>query len=360
MRPDRFALARPLAPLAPIVLFAALVAAPLAAQQPVLRPALPAGDGAHAAATGALAATVPQAPLAPAHANAAGPVPLVFLANHGQWPSEARFVMRHRSFAAQMRRDGIQLQRERTEPTPLGVAVRLSFVGTDGVDPVVAEAATTRVHSFTDGAVEATDLRAATALRYRDLWPGIDLVVHDCAGELEYDVELSPGADLAAVAFRCEGGEATIDAEGCLVVKTELGDLRQLPPRTWETGEEGESFPVVCRFALLADGSYGFDVERRDPSRKLVVDPVILWATYFGASGDDLAFALDVFPNGEVVVCGQTSSLPTFPTTCRCRVATCTTAATSTCRRTSSRSPRAARSPSATCAPGTPRAATRP
>ncbi len=248
--------------------------------------------------------------------SAAGPVPLVFLANTGQWPTEARFVMRHRTFAAQFFRDGIQLQRERREPTPLGVGVRLSFVGTSGAEPTLAHAAATRVHSFLgDAAHWRSDLGAATALRYAKLWPGVDLVVHDRQGELEYDLELAPGADLDAIAFRCEGGTAAIAADGSLVIATELGELRQPPPCTWEQGEEGESFPVPCRYVLRGDGTYGFAVERRDAGRSLVVDPVILWATYFGASGDDLAYALDVFPNGEVVVCGQTSSLPTFPAT---------------------------------------------
>lgn len=246
-----------------------------------------------------------------------GPVPLTFVENQGQWDTDARFVLRHRSFAARFHDSAIVLQRERQGDAPLGVAVRFSFENARAVAPNVEGVGTARASSFVGSRDRwRSGLRAGSRLRYTALWPGVDLLVRDHGGEIEYDFELAPGADLSKVVIRCEGGSGLrLDQAGGLVVETPLGDLQQRPPVTWEIGASGSRRPLASRFVMKSDDSFGFAVDGRDPTQALVVDPVILWATYFGATGDDLIFGIDVAANGDTLVVGRTSSLFTFPAT---------------------------------------------
>ncbi|MCA8952899.1 MAG: VCBS repeat-containing protein [Planctomycetes bacterium] len=247
-----------------------------------------------------------------------GPLPLVFVENRGQWPTDATWLLRHRSFAARFHDDGIVLQRERQGDAPLGVAIRLAFVGATPTVPVAAAADDgPRVHSFVGARSNwRPDLAAARALRYAGIWPGVDLVVRDSGGELEYDLEVAPGGDLAAVALRAEGGGTPrLADDGSLVLPTALGELRQAAPTTFEVDADGGRRTVPCRFELRGDDTFGFIADRTDPSSALVVDPVVLWASFFGATGNDLPYGLDVAANGDVLVVGQTTSLFTFPVT---------------------------------------------
>ncbi|MBL8899381.1 MAG: VCBS repeat-containing protein, partial [Planctomycetes bacterium] len=162
---------------------------------------------------------------------------------------------------------------------------------------------------------EATNWRTGLALhgalRYRSLWPGVDLVVHGREGELQYDLHFQPSADLTQVALRVEGADTVrIDAEGAMVLATELGELCQQPPLTWEVAADGSRVVVPSAFELREDGSYGFCVERSDTSRPLVVDPVLVWGTYFGGSGNDNVQGVAVDDSAAVYVTGLTNGLP--------------------------------------------------
>jgi hypothetical protein len=45
-----------------------------------------------------------------------------------------------------------------------------------------------------------------SAVRFRSLYNGIDLVYHGARGRLEYDFEVAPGADAGQIALEVEGG----------------------------------------------------------------------------------------------------------------------------------------------------------
>ena len=58
----------------------------------------------------------------------------------------------------------------------------------------------------------------------------------------------------------------------------------------------------------------GFRVAAYDPSRPLIIDPVLVYSTYLGGSGDDVGQGIAVDGAGSAYVTGDTSSTD-FPTT---------------------------------------------
>src|SRR4029077_8756368 len=72
------------------------------------------------------------------------------------------------------------------------------------------------------------DLATYARVRYRGVYPGIDIVYYGNQRQLEYDVVVAPGAHPETVRFRFDGIQGmTIDSNGDLVLKTDAGDIRQ-------------------------------------------------------------------------------------------------------------------------------------
>lgn len=80
-----------------------------------------------------------------------------------------------------------------------------------------------------------TDIPNYAKVRYRDLYPGIDLIVYGNQRNLEYDFEVSPGADTQAIVLEFGGiDNLTIDEMGDLLLKTEGGELKMHKPVVYQ------------------------------------------------------------------------------------------------------------------------------
>jgi gliding motility-associated-like protein len=118
------------------------------------------------------------------------------------------------------------------------------------------------------------------SVRYSDLWPGIDLRVYMRDGAFKYDLELAPGADASKAVFRYEGLEGmSVDAEGDLVLRTSLGEVKELRPVAWYA--DGAREPVACAYVLQGD-RLSFSMPGADHGRPIVIDPVLVASTLSG------------------------------------------------------------------------------
>ena len=84
---------------------------------------------------------------------------------------------------------------------------------------------------------------------------------------------------------------------------------------------------TTVRFAL---GDY-------DPTLTLVIDPVIVYATYLGGGGDDEVIGVELDEAGDLYVFGRTDGRQTFPSTHTdptSRTSTPSTASSRKCRPT--------------------------
>ena len=150
-------------------------------------------------------------------------------------------------------------------------------------------------------------------VRYRGIYPGVDLTFYGQQHQLEFDFIVKPGADPAAIALGIQGAEKIrTDEAGDLVLTSAAGDLRLHKPVAFQ--KQGETRqPVDARFIVknkevaLALGAY-------DRSRELVIDPSIAYSTYLGKGNEDDGFGIAVDSTGAAYIAGQTLSSG-FPTT---------------------------------------------
>ena len=151
-------------------------------------------------------------------------------------------------------------------------------------------------------------------VRYRDVYPGVDLLYYGNQGELESDFVVAPGANPEVVKLSVAGAEAvTIDAAGDAVLRMKDGALRLRKPFVYqETG--GARRQIAGNYVLAGNNQLSFKVAQYDHSQPLVIDPVLSYSTYLGGNSVDEITAIAVDSAGNAYVTGDTTST-NFPTT---------------------------------------------
>lgn len=192
-----------------------------------------------------------------------------------------------------------------------GTPVRLRWVGANRNPEIEGEAPLPgRSHYFVgrDPAGWRTGVPQYGRVRYRGLYPGIDLVYYGAERSLEFDLVVAPGADPGHIRMQFAGvEELRLDANGGLV----LGGLRLHRLHVYQEAG-GARRKVAGGYVRLGRREMGVQVGRYDQSLPLVIDPVLSYASYLGGSGIDSAAAAVVDAAGYVYVAGQTDSL-NFP-----------------------------------------------
>ncbi len=208
-------------------------------------------------------------------------------------------------------------------------AVKLDFVGANpDVQPVGQDPAETVVSYFRGRPDEwHTGLPTYQRIVYPDLWPGIDLAYTGAGGYLKYEFVVHPGADPGQIRLAYRGAEAvTLNAAGQIEVTTPVGGFTDDLPVAWQEGPAGRT-PVSATFdiqpatfnpstgsgqALEPSTAFSFALSPYDPTRTLVLDPVVLlYCGYIGGASGDNGHGIAVDGAGNAYVTGYTT--PTRP-----------------------------------------------
>ena len=189
-------------------------------------------------------------------------------------------------------------------------AVRMSLEGARAANGEAEAREETRTNYLIGSRPEnwRTNVENFGRVRYRDVWPGVDVVYYGNQRRLEHDFVLAPGADVSQVRMRMEGAQSMhVDAaKGDLVLEMEGGYVRHWSAVLVSYQErDGRRDAVESRYVLAADGRVGFAVGSYDRKRALVIDPVLTYSTYLGGSYEDQVRAIAVDATGALYVAGE-------------------------------------------------------
>ncbi|HKT49099.1 MAG TPA: SBBP repeat-containing protein, partial [Candidatus Angelobacter sp.] len=197
-----------------------------------------------------------------------------------------------------------------------GVALRMHFKGANA-PRIEAEQPLPGVSNYLIGRNPSgwrMGVHHFARVRYRDLYPGVDLLLYGSAGHLEYDLVVRPGADTSKIAFLVEGAKSTqVDRKGNLVIHTELGELQQAPAIAYSL-VAGKKTAAKVEYAKLGKNEVGFHILKRDSKSTLVIDPVLRYSTMIGGTGFDAGEAIAVDSTNHAYITGVAGAAD-FPTT---------------------------------------------
>jgi uncharacterized repeat protein (TIGR01451 family) len=148
-------------------------------------------------------------------------------------------------------------------------------------------------------------------VRYRSIYPGIDIVYYGQQGALEYDFLIGPGADPRDIVIQVEGADKlSIDTEGNLSIAVASGEVRLDQPHIYQA-RNGRREPVAGHYRLMGGQRVGFALAKYDNHLPVTIDPVLTFSTYIGGTSRDAGLAVASHA-GDIYVAGQTWS-PDFP-----------------------------------------------
>ena len=211
-----------------------------------------------------------------------------------------------------------------TSPRPL---VRMRLLHANPAPAAVPESRQGIVNYFigNDPAAWRRSVPTYARVRYRDVYPGIDLVYYGSPQRLEYDFVVAPGSDPSAIGLAVEITEngdgqpdAVLEPDGSVVLPTAEGRLRLHRPTIYQE-VDGSRRSVSGRYTLTrsVEPSNGlllaFEVDAYDLSRPLVIDPILEYATYVGGLANETVLGIALDGSRNTYITGYTASSTFVP-----------------------------------------------
>jgi hypothetical protein len=322
----------------------------LLAAMPLLLLTVPTASGARAADVTAKPASstskIASVPVPPSKVGkfAQGHLPIVFTANGGQAPASVLYEARGAGLDVLLGKTEVTLLHEVPHAAPArndGGKAKASFGGSSmapAADPgtfTVDRQTIEFVGENPDVAIEPLDQQTGKAsyfrghdpkrwstglstyarVRYRNLYPGIDLIFYSANGSLEYDFTVAAGADPALIRMRLNGGDPIqLTADGALRVGTGIEAVLHRPLLYQNLGN-GKKM-IEGRFVSIDAETVGFNFAGYDKSKTLVIDPAVnlVYSTFMGGQHDDVSYGIDVDASGNAYITGYSASQD-FPVT---------------------------------------------
>ncbi len=233
-------------------------------------------------------------PAAPLQIIAYGQLPLSFEPNQGQTDSQVKFLARGAGYGLYLAGSGAVLalrdsgNRNSVVRMSLDHSNRLAAV--DSQDHLPGKS---NYFIGNDPSRWHRNIPQFARVRYRDVYPGIDLVYYGSQGKLEYDFEVSPGADPNQIALRFQGANRLkLTAAGDLNIAVGPGEVQLQTPRVYQNvGNQHRA--VAGKFVLRENHQVAFDIGAYDHTRALIIDPVLTYSTYLGGTGSESCSAIE-------------------------------------------------------------------
>jgi len=243
-------------------------------------------------------------------------LPLSFEANQGQMDQQVRYLARGQGYTLFLTPGAAVLGlRSKGAGNPTNW-LHLVLQGA-AASPAIAgeEQLPGQSHYFVGNnpAQWRTNIPTFSRVRYRQVYPGVDLIYYGRQGRLENDFEVAAGTNPKVISWRLEGAKRIrVNSAGDLLLTVAGNEVRLQQPRAFQPeGQQQREIPIRYR---VHGEKVGFKVGKYDPLRKLIIDPVLTYSTYLGGTGGDVAYGVAVDSTGEAYVTGVTAST-NFPTT---------------------------------------------
>ncbi|HTZ90217.1 MAG TPA: hypothetical protein VMA71_07745 [Alloacidobacterium sp.] len=239
-------------------------------------------------------------------------VPMAFEENEGQLAPDLSFLGRAQHYSVAIEPDRLVFF---APGASTGSMVDVRFAGSRGGSPVSLSGVAYRSNYFigSDPSRWHEGIANFSRVGIRQIYPGIDTEFYDKDGALEHDFIVSPGANPGTIRLDFHGGEpATLTAAGDAVIPASGGELRFRKPMAYQFDREGRRVAIDASYRLTRN-SLRFVLGSYDHSRTLVIDPVILFATYVSGTSGSTPAQLATDGSGTLFIAGSTPSVSGFP-----------------------------------------------
>ncbi len=239
-------------------------------------------------------------------------LPLSFIENQGQLTEQARFMVQTGREMVLFAPSEVVFRLSRDNDTS---TVRMTFENSYPGEIIGEGELSGRANFFigNDSSQWISAIPTYEAIRYKNLYPGVDLVFKGTGGCLKHELIVAPDADPSKIVMAYSGQDnLSLTEDGSVLLMTSAGSLTDSVPVCYQE-IDGMREMIEGSYHLIGENGVGFEIGSYDRKHPLVIDPALAFSTYLGGSGDDSGLSIAVDSAGNVYVAGYSASA-NFPT----------------------------------------------
>ena len=223
--------------------------------------------------------------------TAYGKLPLSFEPNHGQTAEQVKFLARGAGYTLFLTGPEAVMALSDASDKTKSSTVRMNLVGANrdalasGLNQLPGKS---NYFVGDDPKKWRTDVPNYAKVEFAEYYPGVDVVYYGTRERhLEYDFVVAPHANPKAIKFSFEGiDKMELDKQGNLGLRLNGKELQLRKPVVYqEIG--GTRQEIAGAYVRTGEREIGFEIPAYDSTRPLVIDPVLIYSTFLGGSGQD-------------------------------------------------------------------------
>ncbi len=204
------------------------------------------------------------------------------------WVQQRKFVFHLQDYSNMQKNHG-NLNDSGAEASIRQTVVHLNFNGANEVTQIEKHHETASYYNYFLGNNPSRwkeNVKGYGEAILKEFYAGIDLKLIEEQEQLKYEFHIQPKSNPSAIGFNYSGQKSVkIDKKGNLVVATDLGNIIEQKPYAYQV-VNGKIVEIFCEFELT-NGEVKFKLGKYDPTAILVIDPVLIFATYSGSVTDN-------------------------------------------------------------------------
>jgi len=185
-------------------------------------------------------------------------------------------------------------------------AFKVNFLGSSETASVTGEQIKSEYFNYfigNDSTKWSSNVQVFNGASYSNIYPSIDLKLYSLKNQLKYDFILKPGAHVDDIKLEYEGVNSITLKDGNLLIEISTGVILEQAPYAFQIINGTRSI-VQCTYRLIEDQvtfSIGSEYDNRYP---LVIDPLIVAATYTGSTVDAIGCSATYDSQGNIYSSG--------------------------------------------------------
>jgi hypothetical protein len=252
--------------------------------------------------------------------------PVLFEENKGQFAAEVDFIARGKGYIFALSESPIvefQKPYELIGPRPKVTEstqedkkyirtsrLKLNFLNSNTELQSVGINAVARKNNYIMGRANksVSGVKSYQRVKYSELYSNIDVEYYYRDGHPEYDFIIKPGGAVNSIGVLYEGADGMqVKGDGSLAFSVSGNDIQQPKPVAYQIVNGTKEF--IAASYLIEGNILQLHVDEYDKQLDLIIDPQIVFSSYYGGDGDDHVYNVGVDADDNIYLIGSTRSV---------------------------------------------------
>lgn len=187
-------------------------------------------------------------------------------------------------------------------PTFKQDVVHLNFKGSNFIDSITKLSPTENYYNYflgNDSSKWASGVHGFSEATLHDFYTGIDFKLIEKGDQMKYEFHVKPMSQIKQIQLEYFGQKNIfIDRKGNLLIETSLGRIIEEKPYSYQV-INGKIIEIPTEF-ILSDNLVSFKVSNYNEEYELIIDPILVFATYSGSKTDNFGMTATYASDGKV------------------------------------------------------------